>query len=54
MNGKRAKKLRRRAESLTVQWPDKNYEIERHGSKYTVRLTNCTRSVYQKLKRASS
>ena len=60
MNGKRAKRLRRKAAELTVGKPALDYEVlkvsnARTGAlQYTVCLKDCTRATYQHLKRASA
>lgn len=62
MNGKQAKRLRRLAQMATVGAPDKNYEAVRHdrvvqttrgprvAHHHTVRLVECTRAAYQRMK----
>ena len=48
MNGKKAKKLRRMAEKMTVGKPEKGYM--RQGTTIVL-IPGTTRSVYQKLKK---
>lgn len=56
MNGKKAKKLRREAENLTLLQPLKDYGDFSFGYSWehrTCRLERCTRATYQQLKKQS-
>jgi len=49
MNQKKSKKLRKRARGMTVGLPEKEYETAFTGA--AVLTQNCTRGVYQRLKK---
>jgi hypothetical protein len=52
MNAKKCKALRRAAEKKTVGKPYGAYRWQNKETRKTVLLTNCTRYVYQRVKRA--
>lgn len=62
MRNTKAKKLRRKAEEMTVGFPDVAYVTVRHRKRLSVLdswgeqkilTANCTRSVYQNLKKSA-